>query len=420
LRGAVQASEERRVISRDTARHDRERPAALRRSFERCVVRRLVAGVALALLAAGCGRDETARARAAETAGAAGAAGAPPDAASAASEFTLPENARGITTAPVVVERLPDYLEAAARIVADPTRVVRVYPPVSGRLVAVQVRPAEYVEQGQVLAILASSDVAVARAGYRQAQADAQVKRQAVERARLLYDNHVIALRDYQQAQADAAMSAAALESAAERLQLLNVDTAGSSDQLAVRAPRAGVVTDLGAAPGEYAKSLDNATPLCTIADLGTVWAVGDVYEKDLASVTVGDSALVITDAYPGEVRHGRVTAIGSSVDTTTRTLKVRVVLANPGLRLKPDMFARVRIVRAVRAAVVVPQAAVVREGTSAYLFVQKAPGRFERRNITLGRDLDRGQVEVTAGLAPGDTVVVEGAELLRTAATPS
>jgi membrane fusion protein, heavy metal efflux system len=335
-------------------------------------------------------------------------------------EFVLGEDARGVTTAAAQSERLADYLEVAGRIQPDPTRVVRVYPPVSGRLVAVVVRPADHVKQGQVLAILASSDVAAARAVYRQAQADAQVKRQALERARLLYENHVNALRDYQQAQADAAMAAAVLESAAERLQLLDVDTAASSDQLSVPAPRAGVVTDLSAAPGEYAKSLDNANPLCTIADLSTVWAVGDLYEKDLASVRLGDSADVSTNAYPDDRRRGRIAAISSSVDTTTRTLKVRVVLANPGLRLKPDMFATIRVVRAVRLAVVVPQSAVVRDGTSAYLFVRISPGRFERRAVTLGRDTERRLVEVTAGVAAGDTVVVEGAELLRAVAISS
>jgi cobalt-zinc-cadmium efflux system membrane fusion protein len=81
---------------------------------------------------------------------------------------------------------LRDYLDLAARIQADPTRVVRVYAPVSGRLLSVEVRPADYVLQGQVLATLASSDLAQARAAYRQTQADAQVKQQALERSRVL------------------------------------------------------------------------------------------------------------------------------------------------------------------------------------------------------------------------------------------
>ncbi len=375
------------------------------------VVSGLVVCVAAAPLLWGCSRDKTPGARAAEAAPSAA------DAARPASDFVLPENARGIATAAVGAASLPDYLDIPARIQADPTHVVRVYAPVSGRLIAVQVRPADVVAPGQVLAVLASSDVATARAAYRQAQADAQVKQQGFERAGLLYEKHVIALREYQQAQADARMAAAALESAAERLDLLTVDTAGSSDRVTVRAPRAGVVTDLGAAPGEFAKSLDNANPLCVIADLSIVWAVGDVFEKDLASIRVGDVAEVTVTAYPGDIRRGRVTAIASTVDTTTRSLKVRVELSNPGLRLKPDMFGAIRVVRAVRSVAVVPETAVLREGTSASVYRQTSPGHFERRAVTLGRNTDGHQLEVTSGLAPGDTVVVEGVELMRAAA---
>jgi len=352
------------------------------------------------LAAAGCGADgaKSATARPAS-----------PD------DFVLPEGARGIATAPARRAELADYLDIAARIQADPTRVVRVYAPVSGRLLSVEVRPADYVQQGQVLATLASADLAQAWAAYRQAQADAQVKQQALERSRALYEHQVIALRDYQQTQADALSVAATLASARARLELLGADADSSAERLSVRAPRSGVITDLGAAPGEFAKSLDNSNPLCTIADLSTVWAVGDVYEKDLASLRVGDSAEVTVSAYPGETRHGRISAIGSALDTTTRTLKVRVVLANPGTRLKPDMFAVIRALRAVRSSVVVPEAAVLREGSSAYVYLQTSPGHFARRAVTLGRDTERHELEVISGLAPGDTIVVEGAELLRT-----
>lgn len=376
----------------------REKPA----SVHPCAGGLLVC-VVLTLASGGCSRTTPGRA-------------AVPDSTPPPSDFVLREDVRGVATAAVQAASVSDYVDVPARIAADPTRVVRVYAPLSGRLIAVHVRPADAVEQGQVLAVLASSDVAAARAAYRQAQADAQVKQQALERSKLLYENHVIALREYQQAQADARSAAAALESTVERLQLLTVDTAGSSDQVAVTAPRAGVIIDLGAAPGEFAKSLDNQNPLCVIADLRRVWAVGGVYEKDLASVLLGAAAEVSVSAYPDEIRRGRISALGSTIDTTTRALKIRVELDNPGLRLKPDMFATIRVVRAVRAAVLVPAAAVVREGTAAFLFVQTAPGHFERRTVTLGRDAEGQRVEVTSGLAPGDTVVVEGAELLRAA----
>ena len=371
-------------------------------------------GAVVGIATTGCGRAGSGQSAAAE------AAAAPAATSGAADAFVLPAGARGITTAPARSTQLPDYLDITARIQADPTRVVRVYAPVSGRLLSVDVRPADYVQQGQVLATLASADLAQARASYRQAQADDQVKQRALERSRVLYENHVIALRDYEQAQADALSAAAALEGARARLDLLRADPDSASDQLSVRAPRSGVVIELGAAPGEFAKSLDNSNPLCVIADLSTVWAVGDVYERDVASFHVGDAAAVTATAYPGETRRGTITAIGSALDTTTRTLKVRVVLANPGLRLKPEMFATIRAVRTVRTSVVVPEAAVLREGSSAFVYLQSVPGHFVRRGVTLGRDTDHHQLEVLSGLIPGDTVVVDGAELLRALAGPS
>jgi biotin carboxyl carrier protein len=225
--------------------HTRERLASL----HPCAGAGLWACAIIALSVGGCSRTPG---RAAGN-----AAAAPPDSAGPASDFVLREDVRGVATAAVQAASVSDYVDVPARIAADPTRVVRVYAPLSGRLIAVHVRPSDAVQQGQVLAVLASSDVAVA-----------QVKQQALERSKLLYENHVVALREYQQAQADARSAAAALESAVERLQLLTVDTAGSSDQVTVTAPRAGVIIDLGAAPGEYAKSLDNQNPLCVIADL--------------------------------------------------------------------------------------------------------------------------------------------------------
>jgi cobalt-zinc-cadmium efflux system membrane fusion protein len=241
-----------------------------------------------------------------------------------------------------------------------------------------------------------------------------------VERSRLLWQNDAIAKRDVQQAEADARMSLATLESTRERLAMLSIDTLASSDEIPVKAPRAGVVIDVGAAPGEFSKSLDNSNPLCTLADLTVAWAVGEVYERDLASVKTGNAVEVVVDAYPGTTWRGRVDAIGSSVDTTTRTLKVRVTLNNPNLLLKPDMFGRIRVARAARSSIVIPQSAVLREGTSNYVFVQRSPGRFARRAVELGRDLEDNRAQVRAGLTSGDTIVVEGTDLLRVLAPPS
>ena len=331
----------------------------------------------------------------------------------------LPEDAWGITTAVARQAPVADYLDINGQILADPTRVTRVYAPVSGRLAVVSVHPTDIVYEGQPLVTLVSSDVAAAWTGYRQAQADARVKRQQMERSHLLYQNDAIPLRDYQQAEADDVTAVAALENAIERMRLLGMDTTTTSDAITVPAPRAGVVLDVDAAPGEYVKSLDNATPLCTVADLSTVWAVGDVYENALAGLRIGDPVEVTAVAYPDKPWRAQLSAVGDAVDTVSRTVKVRVVLGNEDRRLKPAMFVTIRVIRGRRMGVVIPRRAIVMAGTTAYVFVQTRPGRFERRDVALGAATGD-QIEITTGLAAGDTIAVEGVELLRAAAGSS
>jgi cobalt-zinc-cadmium efflux system membrane fusion protein len=194
---------------------------------------------------------------------------------------------------------------------------------------------------------------------------------------------------------------------------VLGIEPEGTSNRLAVVAPRAGVVLDIGEAPGELSKSVDSPAPLCTLADLSRVWAVGDVYEKDLEGLAQGSAAEVSFNAYPGEKWKGSVAAISDVVDPSTRTLKVRVVLANPGWRLKPEMFGSIRLYRASAQAISVPATAVLRDDSSAFVFVEKSAGQYDRRQVSLGRTLDLG-IQVTSGIKPGEAVVTEGAILLR------
>jgi membrane fusion protein, heavy metal efflux system len=331
------------------------------------------------------------------------------------SELVLRPDLMGIRILTVQQKQIPSYLEVPGRIQADPTKVVRVFPPVGGRLLSMEVRPGDRVKKGQTLARLDSSEVSSARSDYQKARADAEVKQKASQRASLLFEHQVFSEKDYQQAQADAEISKAELERARSRLRLLGVASDSSSDHLVVTAPRAGVVLDIGAAPGEFSRSLDAPAPLCTLADLSTVWAVGDVYEKDMAGLKVGALAQIAVSAYSSQAWNGRVVAISDALDPVTRTAKLRVVLTNPANRLKPEMFATIRLLRSTFSGIAIPTSAILREGDTAYLFVQKSPGHFERRTVTLGRPLQL-DVEVTAGLSPGEAVVVEGSLLLRVA----
>jgi cobalt-zinc-cadmium efflux system membrane fusion protein len=339
----------------------------------------------------------------------------------------IPKDAKGVKTTTVKASAIPEYLQIPGSVTPDPTRVVHVFAAAGGRLLEMAVRPWDHVEQGQTLAVLESSDVSRAVSDQAKASTDAQVKKKALDRAADLYAHHAIAEKDLEQAEADWRMAEADEKATLSALHLLGVspanlgvnpDTLGvtpetGANQLSVKAPRSGIVLEIGATSGEMSKSLDAPQPLCTIADLSTIWVEGNAFEQDAKMLRTGAAAKVTLNAYPGRSWMGRVGVISDVIDPATRTLKVRVVLANPDVTLKPNMFATVWLLRATTQGIEIPATAVIREGAKSYVYVAAAAERFERREVTLGRT-ENDQVQVLMGLKAGEVVVSDGALLLR------
>lgn len=312
----------------------------------------------------------------------------------------------------VAQQTIPETLDLAAKVQPDPTKVVRIFPPASGRVLAIDVKPGDHVRRGQALASLSSSDVASARSDFTKASIEAERTTRAMERQKVLFEHGAAAEKDYIDARAQADAAHAELARTRERLQLLNVNPAATTDRVTLVSPAGGVVLDVSAAPGEFSRSLESANPLITVADLDTVWIVGDVYEKDLAKVVRGKPVTVTLQAYPGKEWTGHIDSLSGALDPTTRTLKVRVALANPDQRLKPEMFGTIHVRAGTHQALAVPAAAIIREGDATTVFVKNA-GKPEQRTVTVGQAID-GNVEILSGLRLGDEVAAEGAELLK------
>ncbi len=170
------------------------------------------------------------------------------------------------------------------------------------------------------------------------------------------------------------------------------------------RSPVAGIVTEKKALqgmrfmPGEV---------LYQISDLSAVWVVADMFEQDIGLVKSGAKAKIRINAYPDKVFAGTVTYVYPTMKAETRTVPVRVELANPGLLLKPGMFAQVEVALSARAkAVTVPLSAVIDSGTRQIVLISLGEGRFEPREVRLGERSDS-QVQVLTGLKEGQQVVV-------------
>ena len=177
-----------------------------------------------------------------------------------------------------------------------------------------------------------------------------------------------------------------------------------------LRSPVRGVVLEKNVLSGQKIMAGD---ALFKVADLSVVWVEGEVFERDLAAVRLGQVVRAEFQALPGAPRTGRITYIYPTVSTETRTVRIRVELANGDLALKPGMYATI-LIRGTDATAVlnVPRSAVLTTGERALVFVRRDDGMLEPRNITVGLANDD-RVQVLSGLRAGETVVKSATFLL-------
>jgi Cu(I)/Ag(I) efflux system membrane fusion protein len=178
---------------------------------------------------------------------------------------------------------------------------------------------------------------------------------------------------------------------------------------VSVTAPIAGTIIKKNFVGGQY---VNEGTTLLEIADLSHVWVYLDVYERDLHLVHVGSRVLLTADAYPGAVYRGEVEFIENEIQPATRTVRVRVGLDNPGMKLKTQMFMRGTIETGSHNAITVPSSAVMTTGRNAIVWVEKEQNVFEPRVVTIGGRMDN-EMEILTGLKEGEIVAQTGGFLI-------
>ena len=187
----------------------------------------------------------------------------------------------------------------------------------------------------------------------------------------------------------------------------------GVQRTITLHSPASGIIVEKSVVAGQRIMA---GQSLYRVADLGTIWVEGEVFEQDLRSVRLGQTVAATFDAFPGETWDGRITYIYPTLDPVTRTARVRVELPNPKLRLKPGMYATLRFSGASSAGAVlalsVPRSAVLSTGERSLVFVKRADGQLAPREIKVGVATDD-RIEVLSGLALGDTVVASATFLI-------
>lgn len=324
----------------------------------------------------------------------------------------------GVAVAPVKKQRLAGMISATGKVEANADKIAHVSPRISGKVVNVRASLGDSVSAGQQLATLDSVELGEALSRYHQSKTKLTLAQSNMDRIKTLVEKKIAARKDILQAETDYKTAQTELHTDEERLSLYGValsELKGDDHKkplLPVRSPIGGIITEKHAIVGELA---DPSKSLYTIADLSSVWIVVDINEKDLAKVHRGQAAAVIVGAFPDLKLKGRITYIADLVDQTTRTVKARVEVANPGRKLKPEMFATIELALAADAPPVlaVPEDAIQELDGKKVVFVVEEKDEFAARPVQPGRSAS-GLVEIVSGLKEGENYAIKGSFILK------
>ena len=288
----------------------------------------------------------------------------------------------------------------------DIARNVPVISLASGRVVGIYARLGDTVKKGQLLLRVRSDDVAGGFSDYRKAVADEVLARAQFERAKDLYQHGAMAQADLEVAQDAEDKAKVDVETTAEHLRLLGSDPARLNVVVDITAPVTGVITDQEVTNAAGVQAM--GTSPFTISDLSYIWVVCDVYENDLATVRMGDTAEIRLNAFPGRVFKGAISNIGAILDPSIRTAKVRIEVPNPGM-LRLGMFATATFYgQTTETHTIVPASAVLHMHDRDFIYVAARDNKFRRVEV-VGGDLLPDNVnlqEIKSGLQPGQQVV--------------
>jgi cobalt-zinc-cadmium efflux system membrane fusion protein len=340
---------------------------------------------------------------------------------------------RGLSFASAESRDFAPTISSDGVIQGDEARTTPIFSPFTGRIARVFVESGQHVTRGAPLFAVKAAELVQAAADLRTAEAQRAAARTALGVASAAYDRQqrllaggAAATKDAQQAAVDranaqSALAAADASLAAARGRLAVLGQTGAVPDATglVRAPVAGTVTARSVGAGQYVQSAAGgaATPLLTLTDLSRIWLVANLREADATRVRLGDRIEARVAGLPGRSFTGTITTVGATVDPASRRITARATIDNPGGVLRPGMFASMRVLEGTAdRRVSVPEQAVVYEGDSARLWVARPDRTLALRQISVGRT-DNGQVEVLAGLSPGDRVVTAGSLFIDRAA---
>jgi len=323
-----------------------------------------------------------------------------------------------ITTRDVESRTGSDLVMLLGELAVDQRAYAEVGTPVAARVTRLLVNAGDAVRSGQTLVELTSPELARERAEYLSASARLKLAEAALERKRGLAAEKIAPLREVQEAESAAGEARGALRASRASIAAFGVDPPtddgddATSSVFVLRSPVSGSVIERTAVIGQM---LDPSAPAFRIGNLSTLWLNVHAFERDAVRIRQGVTARLSFPALPGQDFAGAVTMVGRHVERESRTVPVRIDVKNRDNLLRPGMSATATLPVGESGAAIltVPVASVQRVRNEWCVFLPKDANHFEIRRIGRGRDLG-GEVEVLSGLRAGESIVVDGAFLLK------
>jgi cobalt-zinc-cadmium efflux system membrane fusion protein len=333
--------------------------------------------------------------------------------------FTIPQDQMShVQVVTVQPSKLTRTLRLTGAVAYNAFNTTPVITQVGGPVSKIIVVPGDRVKRGQPLLEVSSPDYSLLLAAYLKARDTFRVADKNYERAKDLFEHHAIADRDLLQAESDRIQAQADLSAAQEGMRILGIpkpedlEKSPISAQIPLLAPIGGEIVERLVSPGQVLQA--GVTQAFTISDMSTVWVLANIYQGDLAYVKDGDPATITTDSYPDKFS-GKISFISPALDPTTRTLQARIVVDNPGGKLKKDMYCVAMITAGVISnAIAVPDSSILRDDENQpFVYVATSSNQFGRRQVDIAQS-EKGETQILKGLSPGDKVVGNGSLFLQ------
>lgn len=327
-------------------------------------------------------------------------------------EVNTKDTASAFKTDTVRVRNYEQELQFTGEVSFDQKQVDRIFPIVSGNVLEVNAELGAYVKQGQVLAKLQSADVSQYQRDYNQAKASFDIAKRNADNAEQLYKSKFSSESDVINARKQLEIATSELDRSTQVMKMYGGTSSNNQPTFMVKAPVSGYVVERNVNPNTQIRS-DNGNSMFTISNLSDVWIMINIYESDIEAVKVGQQVNITTIAYPDKVFQGKIENISQVIDNDSKVLQARVVLANPGGLLKPQMFCTIKlhIEKPERLLAVNPKSVIFSEDKY-FVIKDTGNGKYAAVPVEVIRSTSRYSY-VKGDLKDGDLIVTEGALLL-------